>query len=76
MRYGQTGFRQDYLKCLSTPHCVEAKLLPDTDTLRDRMTLIAYENGLNEGSGFDAAALGVVAVEVSLFSTQVTNFFI
>lgn len=30
--------------------CCESKLLPDTETLKDRMSLLAYENGLGGGA--------------------------
>ena len=61
------ALQQDYMRCLQTPMCCESKLLPDLETLKDRMSLLAYENGLGGGADTKVAALGVQAVEVRLF---------
>ncbi|KAK4701359.1 transcriptional coactivator HFI1/ADA1, partial [Phenoliferia sp. Uapishka_3] len=58
--------QQDYMRCLQTPLCCESKMLPDLETLRDRMSLLAYENGLGGGADAKVAALGVQAIESHL----------
>ncbi|KAL8284275.1 hypothetical protein RQP46_005024 [Phenoliferia psychrophenolica] len=60
--------QQDYMRCLQTPMCCESKLLPDLETLKDRMSLLAYENGLGGGADAKVAALGVQAIETHLKS--------
>lgn len=55
---------QDYLRLVQTPLCCESRLLPDSDTLRDRMTATAYEEGLPEGVEGRASALVQGAMEV------------
>lgn len=52
------------MRCLQTPLCCESKMLPDLETLQDRMSLLAYDSGLNGGADGRVAALGVQAVEV------------
>lgn len=39
-------------------------MLPDVDSLKHRMSLIAYDSGLANGADTKAAALGVQAIEV------------
>ena len=55
---------QDYMRCLHTPLCCESKELPDVDTLKDRMSLLAYDSGLGGGADVKVAVLGVQAIEV------------
>ena len=50
---------------LSTPLCVHTKELPSIESLRDRMTLRAVENGLLDGVHPQAAALLLTALQVS-----------
>jgi len=57
------------MRCLQAPLSYESKLLPDHDTLQDRMSVIAYEAGLAKGADTSAAALGVQAIEVGQYST-------
>ena len=52
---------QDYMRCLHTPLCCESKELPDVDTLKDRMSLLAYDSGLGGGADVKVAVLGVQA---------------
>ncbi|KAI5476373.1 hypothetical protein MNV49_007822 [Pseudohyphozyma bogoriensis] len=59
---------EEYRRCLKAPLCCDSKLLPDIDTLKDRMSLIAYENGLDGGADARVAALGVQAIEGHLRS--------
>jgi transcriptional coactivator HFI1/ADA1 len=64
---------QDYMRCLQTPLCCESKMLPDLETLQDRMSLLAYDSGLNGGADGRVAALGVQAVEVSPIPSLTDN---
>ncbi|GAA5897257.1 hypothetical protein JCM5296_000983 [Sporobolomyces johnsonii] len=50
---------QDYLRLVQTPLCCESRMLPDADTLQDRMLLIAYEEGMVEG--VEARTAGLVS---------------
>lgn len=59
-----TALPQDYMRCLQAPHCCETRMLPDVDSLKDRMSLIAYDSGLAGGADDIAAVLGVQAIEV------------
>ena len=58
------GSQQDFTRCQQIALCAESKLLPDIDTLKDRMSAVAYNIGLSDGAESTAAALGVVALEV------------
>lgn len=60
-----TALQQEYLRCLQVPLCCESKQLPDVETLKDRMSLVAYDSGLGGGADSKVAALGVLALEVS-----------
>ncbi|GAA5912735.1 Hfi1p [Sporobolomyces salmoneus] len=44
-----SNFTQDYNRLIQAPLCCESRSLPDADTLRDRMLLIAYEEGMVDG---------------------------
>lgn len=59
--------KEEYLRCLATPTCAEEKQLPDNDTMRDRMNVLAFDSGLLEGVDARTAALCTEALEVSLF---------
>lgn len=67
------ALEQEYMRCLQAPLSYESKLLPDHDTLKDRMSVIAYEAGLNKGADASAAALGVQAIEVSSPRSRLTT---
>lgn len=54
------------MRCQQAPLCSESKQLPDSDTLKDRMSLIAYDFGLVNGVENSAASLAVIALEVHL----------
>ncbi|BGO93752.1 hypothetical protein NBRC10512_006563 [Rhodotorula toruloides] len=54
---------QDYLRLVQTPLCCESRVLPDSETLRDRMTATAYEEGLAEGVEGRASTLVQGAME-------------
>lgn len=41
-------------------------MLPDVDNLKDRMSLISYDLGLSEGADSKVAALGLLAIDVSI----------
>lgn len=53
------------MRCLQAPLSLEAKHLPDQDTLQDRMSVVAYEAGLSKGADSSAAALGNYVLDVS-----------
>lgn len=57
---------QDYMRCQQAPICSESKQLPDFDTLKDRMSLIAYDSGLMNGVDKAASSLALIALEVHL----------
>ncbi|GAA5992483.1 hypothetical protein JCM5350_003491 [Sporobolomyces pararoseus] len=44
-----TNFTQEYNRLVQAPLCCESRSLPDAETLRDRMMLIAYEEGMIDG---------------------------
>ena len=41
-------------------------MLPDLESLRDRMSLLAYDSGLIGGADSKVALLGLQAIEVSV----------
>ncbi|GAA5847671.1 hypothetical protein JCM3766R1_002444 [Sporobolomyces carnicolor] len=52
----RTNFTQEYNRLIQAPLCCESRALPDADTLTDRMTLIAYEEGMLDGTDGAATA--------------------
>ena len=61
-------FTQEYNRLVQAPLCCESRSLPDAETLRDRMMLIAYEEGMIDGvDGSGVANLLSNAMDVSLF---------
>ncbi|GAA6043858.1 hypothetical protein JCM8097_001191 [Rhodosporidiobolus ruineniae] len=58
-----SSLAQDYKRLAQTPLCCESRLLPDSETLRDRMLGLAFEDGLIEGVEGRAATLLHDAVE-------------
>lgn len=65
-RSSPTALSQDYMRCLQAPLCAETRMLPDLDSLRDRMSLLAYDSGLMSGADSKVALLGAQALDVSL----------
>ena len=59
------AFQQDYARCQQTELCAESQVLPDLDTMRDRMSLIAYDSNLRRGADNNAANVLMIALEVS-----------
>ncbi|GAA6007255.1 Hfi1p [Rhodotorula paludigena] len=53
----------DYTRLVQAPLCCESRLLPDADTLRDRMLALAYEEGMVEGVEGRVAGLVQGAIE-------------
>ncbi|KAH9813885.1 transcriptional regulator of RNA polII, SAGA, subunit-domain-containing protein [Melampsora americana] len=66
MKISSSTLYQDYMRCQQAPLCSESKQLPDSDTLKDRMSLIAYDSGLVNGVDNSAASLALIALEVHL----------
>ncbi|KAI8460913.1 transcriptional regulator of RNA polII, SAGA, subunit-domain-containing protein [Phakopsora pachyrhizi] len=66
MKISSSTLYQDYMRCQQTPLCAEDKQLPDYDALKDRMSLIAYDCGLINGTESSAASLALIALEVHL----------
>lgn len=58
------GVQQSLQRATVAPHCLTAKELPDTDTLRDRMTLVAVKHGLTQGVHPQAASMLLLALHV------------
>ena len=54
------------MRAMQAPLCVESKHLPDLDGLKDRMTLLAVENGLPGGVQPQAAAMVLSALQSHL----------
>ncbi|GAA6012184.1 hypothetical protein JCM10207_002751 [Rhodosporidiobolus poonsookiae] len=54
---------QEYRRLVQLPMCCESRVLPDTDTLHDRMTALTYEEGLPDGVEGRAAGLVQGAIE-------------
>ncbi|GAA5837459.1 hypothetical protein JCM11251_002112 [Rhodosporidiobolus azoricus] len=59
-------FPQDFRRLAQTPLCCETRMLPDQETTRDRMLMVAYEDGLVEGVESRAATLLQSAIEQHL----------
>ncbi|BGP18485.1 hypothetical protein JCM10213_001199 [Rhodosporidiobolus nylandii] len=59
---------QEYRRLAQTPLCCESRMLPDSETLRDRMLLLAYEDELVEGVESRATGLMHAAIEQHLTS--------
>ncbi|KAA1102526.1 transcriptional coactivator hfi1/ADA1 [Puccinia graminis f. sp. tritici] len=66
MKISSSTLYQDYMRCQQAPICSESKQLPDFDTLKDRMSLIAYDSGLMNGVDKAASSLALIALEVHL----------
>ncbi|OAV96244.1 hypothetical protein PTTG_03453 [Puccinia triticina 1-1 BBBD Race 1] len=66
MKISSSTLYQDYMRCQQAPVCSESKQLPDFDTLKDRMSLIAYDSGLMNGVDKAASSLALIALEVHL----------
>ncbi|SNX85200.1 related to HFI1 - adaptor protein required for structural integrity of the SAGA complex [Melanopsichium pennsylvanicum] len=58
--------QQAVARALQAPLCVESKHLPDLDAIRDRMTLLAVENGMPGGIQPQAAAMVLSALQSHL----------
>ncbi|GAA5916845.1 hypothetical protein JCM8208_007002, partial [Rhodotorula glutinis] len=54
---------QDYGRYVQLPLCCESRMLPDAETLRERMLALAYEEGMPDGVEARSAALVQGAVE-------------
>lgn len=51
-------------------------MLPDIDTLKDRMSLTCYDSGLGEGVDSKVAALALLAIDVrisSFYARKIAN---
>ncbi|KAJ9473971.1 Transcriptional regulator of RNA polII [Pseudozyma hubeiensis] len=58
--------QQAVMRAMQAPLCVEAKQLPDLDGIKDRMTLLAVENGMPGGVQPQAAAMVLSALQSHL----------
>ncbi|CCF50556.1 hypothetical protein NDA11_006581 [Ustilago hordei] len=58
--------QQAVARALQAPLCVESKHLPDLDSIKDRMTLLAVENGMPGGVQHQAAAMVLSALQSHL----------
>lgn len=58
--------QQAVARALQAPLCVESKHLPDLDGIKDRMTLLAVENGMPGGVQHQAAAMLLSALQSHL----------
>ncbi|SPO28102.1 related to HFI1 - adaptor protein required for structural integrity of the SAGA complex [Ustilago trichophora] len=58
--------QQAVARALQAPLCVESKHLPDLDAIKDRMTLLAVENGMPGGVQPQAAAMVLSALQSHL----------
>uniref|UniRef100_V5ESC0 Uncharacterized protein n=1 Tax=Kalmanozyma brasiliensis (strain GHG001) TaxID=1365824 RepID=V5ESC0_KALBG len=54
------------MRAMQAPLCVESKHLPDLDGIKDRMTLLAVENGMPGGVQPQAAAMVLSALQSHL----------
>ncbi|KPV73749.1 uncharacterized protein RHOBADRAFT_54934 [Rhodotorula graminis WP1] len=54
---------QDYGRYVQLPLCCESRMLPDAETLRERMVALAYEEGMPDGVEARSAALVQGAIE-------------
>ncbi len=61
-----TAAQQAVARALQAPLCVESKHLPDFDGIKDRMTLLAVENGMPGGIQPQAAAMVLSALQSHL----------
>lgn len=66
------GFTADFQKSLQTPLCIDSKEIPDVDSMKDRMTTIAYEHGLLNGLGQSTAELMLSALESHIKNTLIS----
>ncbi|CDS01444.1 related to HFI1-adaptor protein required for structural integrity of the SAGA complex [Sporisorium scitamineum] len=58
--------QQAVMRAMQAPLCVESKHLPDLDGIKDRMTLLAVENGMPGGVQPQAAAMVLSALQSHL----------
>ncbi|GAA5856803.1 hypothetical protein JCM9279_002021 [Rhodotorula babjevae] len=54
---------QDYGRYVQLPLCCESRMLPDAETMRERMLALAYEEGMPDGVEARSAALVQGAIE-------------
>ncbi|POW11511.1 hypothetical protein PSTT_05268, partial [Puccinia striiformis] len=66
MKISSSTLYQDYMRCQQAPICSESKQLPNFETLKDRMSLIAYDSGLANGVDKTASSIALIALEVHL----------
>ncbi|GAA6025497.1 hypothetical protein JCM11491_002840 [Sporobolomyces phaffii] len=66
------NFTQEYNRLVQAPLCCEARGLPDADTLRDRMMLIAYEEGMVDGVE-GAAVANLLSNAVDYYVKQIIS---
>jgi len=59
-----TALAQDYGRFVQLPLCCESRMLPDAETMRERMLALAYEEGMPDGVEARSAALVQGAIEV------------
>lgn len=59
----------EFNRLQQAPLCCEARMLPDGDTLHDRMLQVAYEEGLATGVEGRAAGLLSSAIDVRALSS-------
>ncbi|KAG0234691.1 hypothetical protein BGW42_006311 [Actinomortierella wolfii] len=64
--FPQPSALAEYNRGLNMPLCFDSKELPDFESLRDRMTAIAYENGLFGGVHDDSVELMLHALETHI----------
>lgn len=51
-------------------------MLPDIDTLKDRMSLTCYDSGLVEGVDSKVAALALLAIDVRLRTSDSLDYWL
>jgi len=72
----QQNLQVEYNRGANAPLCFDSKELPDFESMRDRMTAVAMENGLVAGVQDDAVELMLHALEVKhFFSTHMDAIF-
>ncbi|KAF9977147.1 hypothetical protein BGZ73_006914 [Actinomortierella ambigua] len=64
--FPQPSALAEYNRGLNMPLCFDSKEIPDFESLRDRMTAIAYENGLFGGVHDDSVELMLHALETHI----------
>ncbi|KAG0250252.1 hypothetical protein DFQ27_009496 [Actinomortierella ambigua] len=64
--FPQPSALAEYNRGLNTPLCFDSKEIPDFESLRDRMTAVAYENGLFGGVHDDSVELMLHALETHI----------